>query len=159
MAPAIRPASLSDIAAILEIEDQAFATDRLSPRSLKRLVGAPGAAFLVAESEGELGGYALVLFRRGARIARLYSLATAQAARGRGLASALLNAVEAEAGRRGANALRLEVRCDNAAVRALYRNRGYCEIGERADYYQDGEGAVRMEVTIPASTKAAGAAL
>ncbi len=157
MAPAIRPATPSDIAAILEIENHAFTTDRLSPRSLKRLVGSPAAALLVAGTGGGLDGYALVLFRRGARVARLYSLATAEAARGRGLASALLGAAEAETGRRGARALRLEVRRDNAAARALYRNRGYCEIGERADYYQDGTDAVRMELAIPAMIEAAGA--
>ena len=61
---ALRPGALADLEALLDLETRAFAGDRLSRRSLRRLLGRPSAHLIVAESEGRLVGYALVLFRQ-----------------------------------------------------------------------------------------------
>ncbi|SES38437.1 GNAT family N-acetyltransferase [Lentzea albida] len=55
--------------------------------------------------------------------------------RGRGAASALLSAVEAEARRRGITALRLDTRRDLVEARGLYAKRGFTEI----ERYNDAE--------------------
>ena len=85
-----------------------------------------------------------------ARRARLYSLAVDPQARGLGLARSLV-AAEAEALRRGAAALTLEVRVDNEAAIRLYEALGYRGLGRRSDYYEDGADALRYEKPLTAA--------
>jgi ribosomal-protein-alanine N-acetyltransferase len=54
---------------------------------------------------------------------------------GRGLGSALLDDVIAAARARGLRSLWLEVRQGNDRARALYRRRGFAEVGLRRGYY------------------------
>lgn len=65
--------------------------------------------------------------------------------RGRGIARALLAAVEQAARGAGLQALRLEVRADNSAAIRLYRDAGYRQFAVRKDYYEDGAAALRLE--------------
>lgn len=89
--------------------------------------------------------YALTVFRRGSRVARVYSIAVAADARGRGLASALLADAERIGVARGAERVSLEVRGDNPAAIRLYERRGYVFKGIYPDYYEDGADARRYE--------------
>lgn len=150
-APIIRPARASDLDALIAIEDQVFPTDKLSRRSLRRLVGRKTATFLVAEADGERLGYALVLYRDGTALARLYSIAVAPAAQGRGVGRLLIEAAEARAFEHGCIFLRLEVRADNKPAIALYRQRGYRQFGFYADYYTDHTNALRFEKRLAGS--------
>ena len=93
----IRPATGADLEALVALEQHAFATDRISRRGFRRFVGSDSAAVLVAEIDGCLAGYALVLFRAGNAIARLYSIAVAPTFAGRGVGATLLAAAEAAA--------------------------------------------------------------
>jgi ribosomal protein S18 acetylase RimI-like enzyme len=86
---------------------------------------------------GRLLGYAIVRFRRATSVARLYSIAVAEGARGHGVGEQLLTAAEDEARRRGDLFMRLEVRADNAAAIALYHRLGYKAFGRHLDYYED----------------------
>jgi GNAT superfamily N-acetyltransferase len=106
------------------------------------------ARMLVAEGDGALAGYALVLFSRGTALARLYSIAVDGAARGRGVGRALLEAAEAEALARGCVSMRSEVRRDNHASLQLFRGAGYAPFAELEDYYEDHMGALRFERTL-----------
>jgi ribosomal protein S18 acetylase RimI-like enzyme len=116
----------------------------------RRHRASPRAALLVAAAAGApLHGSALVFFRRGSTLARLYSIATAPAARGQGLGARLLAAAEQAAQARGCRALRLEVRVDNAAAIALYERAGFRRIGRYEGYYEDGADAWRYEKTLP----------
>lgn len=121
-----------------------FPTDRLERDALRRLIGRGSADVLVAESDARLVGDAVVLYRRGFQGARLYSLIVHPEARGKGVAGALLEAVERVARERGCVVLRLEVREDNQAARSLYEKHGFENAGRTADYYQDGSAALRM---------------
>lgn len=140
----LRPATTADLPALVRLETEAFTGDRLSPRSLRRLLAGPTGATIVSVADGRVVGYALVLFRKDAKVARLYSLARDRAWQGRGVGGRLLEAAEAEAGARGVDELRLEVRADNVPARALYMRHGYVEMGVRRAYYHDGMDAVRM---------------
>lgn len=141
----LRPATIDDVAGLLEVESRAFTQDRLSRRSFHHLLTKGHAACLVVEDGGRLLGYALVLLRRTTALARLYSLAIDPAARGRGLGAALLDAAERAAHDEGALFLRLEVRPDNAAAIALYQARGYRHFGRYLDFYEDHADALRFE--------------
>jgi ribosomal protein S18 acetylase RimI-like enzyme len=99
---------------------------------------------LLAES-GAVLGYALVLFRRDSRAARLYSLAVKPGSSGRGIGSQLLAAAEGAARDRGAALLRLEVRADNADALRFYESHGYVLFGRRDEYYADGMAALRLQ--------------
>jgi [ribosomal protein S18]-alanine N-acetyltransferase len=90
-------------------------------------------------------GTAVLFFRKGSGVARLYSLATQPEARGKGVGSALLEATEAAARQRRCRALRLEVRTDNHSAIKLYERLGYRCIGALAGYYQDGADGWRYE--------------
>ena len=144
----IRPAIVSDLDAVERLENTVFAGDRLSRRSLRYYIDAPTVRFLVLDEAQGLIGDAIVAFRRGSGIARLYSIAIDPAAAGRGLGRRLLAACEEAAGERKARALRLEVRSDNVAAIALYESAGYGRFGLYPDYYEDGAAAVRFEKSI-----------
>ena len=141
----IRRATPMDLPALLALERSAFTTDHLSPRQYRQHLVSPTAIVLVAADESGLLGTALVFFRRESNLARLYSIAVAHGARGRGVGEALLAAVEHAAFCRGARRMRLEVRQDNAAAIRLYERYGYARFAERPGYYEDGGHAWRYE--------------
>ncbi|MBB5519301.1 GNAT family N-acetyltransferase [Amphiplicatus metriothermophilus] len=145
----VRAAAPEDLDAIDAIEAASFAADRFARRNLARLLRRPTAAFLLAEEKnGAPVGYALLLFRKGAKAARLYSLAVAPAARGRGAARRLVDAAAALALKRGCGVLRLEVRESNRAARAMYESAGFRARGRKPNYYVDGETAFFMELRL-----------
>lgn len=140
----LRTGAQADLDALCELEQTTFSGDRLSRRSLRRLLHSPSASLIVAEGHGRVLGYALVLLPAGSMRARLYSIATAAGARGRGLGSRLLAAAEQAARDRGRAEISLEVRADNMAAIALYSRRGYVEHARIPGYYEDGAPAIRM---------------
>ena len=145
---AFRRGRTADLDALVAIENAAFASDRLSRRSLAHALQAPTMILLAAETGDRLVGYGLVHMRRGSSAGRVTSLAVAPGLKGVG--RALLAALEAEAGAAGLETMPLEVRADNARAIALYRKAGYREIGRYETYYEDGESALRFEKALVA---------
>src|SRR5438552_7369705 len=90
----MRRGEVLDIDALEALERTVFATDRISRRGFLRFLGSPTASLIVAERGNAFAGYALVTFRAGSGIARLYSIAVARAFAGRGIGSALITAAE-----------------------------------------------------------------
>src|SRR5450755_4438652 len=95
----VRRSRQADLDTLWELENQVFDINRMSRRSLRRLLAVPSAAVLIAERQGRFAGAAIVLFRANSRIARLYSLAVAPRVTGCGIGSALITAVERRPGR------------------------------------------------------------
>jgi ribosomal protein S18 acetylase RimI-like enzyme len=143
MSAAIRPARASDVDGLVAMEETVFASDRLSRRSLRRLIASPTAAVLVSDDGGSLAGSAIVLFRKGGVAARLYSIAVAPGRHGAGIGRALLSAALEAAAERACTHLRLEVREDNTRAIALYELSGFVQDGRRPGYYADGATALR----------------
>jgi ribosomal protein S18 acetylase RimI-like enzyme len=141
----VRPATPGDLDALMALEAAVFATDRMSRRSLRRLLTSPTAAVLVAEHRGTVAGGAVVLFRPSSIIARLYSIAVAPRDAGNGIGPALLASAEAAALARECQFLRLEVHENNQRAIARYRKAGFREFGRRQAYYQDKGDALRFE--------------
>jgi ribosomal protein S18 acetylase RimI-like enzyme len=141
----IRPARPADLDALVALERHAFTTDHLSRRQYRRHLGSASAAVLAAVAARRLLGKAVVFFRRGSAIARLYSIAVRADARGRGVGEALLTAAERCARARGCRTMRLEVRQDNAGAIRLYERLGYRRFGAIAGFYEDGADAWRYE--------------
>lgn len=143
MSAHIRRARLSDLDALVALEQASFDHDRVSRTQFRRHLASTTACVLVVADRRNLLGCALLFFRRGAHSARLYSIAIAHAARGRGLGAALLQAAEHEAHARGCAALRLEVRTDNKPATTLYEKRGYQRQAREPGFYEDGTDAWR----------------
>ncbi len=92
--------------------------------------------YLVAqdEDEGTIAGYAGLL---GAGWqGDVVTLAVATGRWGRGIGSALLRALLAEAARRGCTEVFLEVRTDNIRAQELYTRHAFTPVGIRKGYYQ-----------------------
>ena len=142
----VRSAELSDLDDLVAREEQSFTSDRLSRAQFRRHLDSESAKVLVASTgPHRFLGTAVMFFRKRSGVARLYSIATHRAARGQGVGSALLDAVEQLARRRRCRALRLEVRADNAGAIRLYERLGYRRLAALAKYYEDGADGWRYE--------------
>ncbi|MCK9539613.1 GNAT family N-acetyltransferase [Dokdonella sp.] len=141
----VRRATIADLEALIALEREVFASDRISARQWRRHLESLTAEVFVATLEQHLLGAALVFFRRNSSVARLYSLAVAAAARGHGVGERLLAKAEHAACRRHNRLLRLEVRRENLRAQRLYERHGYRLIGERRAFYEDGQDARRYE--------------
>ena len=91
---------MDDLSALVELENRCFDYDRLSRRNFQWMLTRAHASPTVAEGDGGVLGYALVLFHEGTSLARLYSIAIDPRARGIGLGQKLLEAAEQAAGQR-----------------------------------------------------------
>lgn len=86
----------------------------------------------------------------------LLHLGTHPAARRRGAARALIDAIVREAATRQARAVLLEVRRSNLPARTLYESAGFQVDGTRLGYYRDGEDAIEMLFTLVAQRNSKG---
>ena len=136
---------MTDLDALLAIEEAVFTTDILSRRSFRRFLATTGATLIVAEAAGKLAGYALVLYPPRSMFARLYSIAVAPHIGRRGIGPLLLAGAERAARRRGRRAMRLEVHEHNGRAIARYEKSGYRLFGRHRRYYDDRGDALRFE--------------
>jgi [ribosomal protein S18]-alanine N-acetyltransferase len=131
----LEAAKASDLPAVVALERASYA-DPWSPTSFASLPDNPRVFFAVGREAGggPVVGYAIAwhVLEEG----ELANLAVAKSARRKGLGLALLDAVLADAERRGTSDVFLEVRESNAAARALYSGRGFIEVGRRKKYYR-----------------------
>jgi len=146
----IRPATVADLDALVALENQVFQTDRLSRRSFRYMLTRAHAFTLVAEQDGGILGYVLVLMNEGTSLARLYSIAIDVAARGQGIAAALVKAAEEQAIAEDRVDMRLEIRRDNPASIRLFAKLGYRQFGIYSDYYEDHMEALRFQKSLVA---------
>lgn len=142
-------ATPDDIDDLVSIEERCFQSDRISRRSFRHLITRGHARTLLARREGQLLGYVIVLFSRGTTMARVYSIAVAPEARGKGMGRQLMEAAEAAAKANACSEIRLEVRQDNDAAIRLYRLLGYKPFGLLSNYYEDHQDALRFHKSIP----------
>jgi [ribosomal protein S18]-alanine N-acetyltransferase len=141
---ALRDMTRADLPAVLALEEELFAPDTWTAAMYRdELRRTDTRHYLVAVDEaGAVLGYAgLIAYPEEAHIA---TIGVTGAAQGRGIGAQLLDTLLAEADTRSQVVL-LEVRADNEVARALYRRRGFTEIGRRRGYYQpSGADAVVM---------------
>jgi [ribosomal protein S18]-alanine N-acetyltransferase len=133
----------ADLDALLALEHASFDHDRISRAQFRRHIAGDSASVLVIGPPGDIAAAAVTFHRRNSRCARLYSLAVAETARGRGYGAALLVAAETEAVRRGCTSMQLEVHSENAAAIALYERHGYRRIARLPGFYENGADAWR----------------
>lgn len=153
----LRTMTSADLAAVLRMEHALFGDEAWSRQMLEgELAEQPRSRYyLVAEDDGVITGYAGLL--AAGTQADVLTLAVAEDRWSRGTGSALLEALLAEAARRGCTEVFLEVRADNARAQRLYRRFGFIQIGIRRGYYQpSGADALVMRRPARASDGAGG---
>lgn len=144
--PKLRRGRTADLDALVALERRYFTADhQISRRSFRHFMGSPASALLVAEVDGKLAGCVLVNYRRGSRIARLYTIAVDRDFQRRGIARRLLAAAETDALRRRRKVMRLEVRADDRGAIAFYETSGYRLFGRRPRYYAGRIDALRFD--------------
>lgn len=140
----------------MALECACFApADCFPRRSWARLVGpaqAAGTALtLLAREDGLVRAAGSLLFRRGTRVARLYSVAVDPAWRGRGWGRRIIAALARRARGRDCSILSLEVRTGNAPARRLYEELGFHPAGSLPRYYADGADGMRYRLALTAA--------
>lgn len=131
------PADLAMVNTIMaEAFDPRFG-EAWTPSQSLGMIALPGIWFSIAWSDARPAGFALA--RTVADEGELLLLAIHPAMRRRGVGTALLRSIIADARERGAAKLHLEVRANNDAIH-LYRAEGFEKIGERRDYYRGKDG-------------------
>lgn len=152
--PALRRATVDDLDAIMELETSTFTSDAWSRGTMRAELGSRHGYYLVAGVEREhpdaaLTGYAGLLAPAGSGQADIQTIAVAPSARRHGLGRALMIALLAEARRREATEVFLEVRADNPNAEQLYLSLGFERIAVRPKYYQpDGVDAHIMRMAL-----------
>jgi len=138
----LRTGDARDIAAVDAVMQAAFEPRYGEAWTRNQCLGVlamPGVRLTLALVDDQPAGFAMV--RGVADEAELLLLAVDPAQRRRGVATALLRAVIAEAQASGVVDLHLEVRAGNDAVR-LYTAQGFAKVGERRGYYRGRTGQI-----------------
>ncbi len=111
----LRRATEADLDAIMAIETAVFADDAWSPQNMRAELTGPHGYYLVAHPPGQerIDAYAGLFAPNRTPTADIQTIAVAPEARRRGLGRVLMLQLIAEARRRGAREVFLEVRADN----------------------------------------------
>lgn len=136
MSVVLRPMTAADLPEVVELEQAVFGDEAWTTQMLADELGQQPASryYIVAEQDAGIVGYGGLL--GAGDQGDVVTLAVAVGYWGHGIGSTLLEALMAEAGRRGCTELFLEVRTDNIRAQQLYRRYGFTEIGIRRGYYQ-----------------------
>ncbi|HJB64543.1 MAG TPA: ribosomal protein S18-alanine N-acetyltransferase [Candidatus Microbacterium pullistercoris] len=154
----IRPATISDLSAIMTLERQSFPTDAWSETMMRAELESAHGRYVVLEEDGRVAGYAGLRHLAGGRDADVQTIAVAADARGSGHGRALLRSLIGTARERRAREIFLDVRADNPVAIGLYESEGFVEIGRRERYYQPDDVAavvMRLELAAPRSSHGA----
>jgi ribosomal-protein-alanine N-acetyltransferase len=135
----LRPMRWWDLEQVQALDAQLFGATAWSPATFwSELAAGKSRWYAVAETtQGVLVGYAGLLVAGSE--ADVQTIGVAPSAQGRGVGTRLLRALTAQAVRRGATSLLLEVRADNEPALALYAREGFEQISLRRRYYQPGD--------------------
>lgn len=159
----LRRSTTADLESIMLLETSTFVDDAWPVDAMRRELESEHAYYLVAvdgtRDDDPLLGYAGLLAPLGSGQGDIQTIAVTQAARGRGIGRALVQALIGEARRRTVRELFLEVRADNPVAQSLYASLGFEQIGVRRNYYPGGIDANMMRLAVePAQTSVAASA-
>ena len=138
----VRKLRRSDLDRVQQIENASFGEDAYDRNLLAEFFAKCGELFLVAVRQLGVCGY-MVTCIRGER-AEVVSIAVAPAARGRGVASRLMESTLRRLRRRKVKRLVLMVKVTNTAAREFYVKFGFERVRLVRGYYEDGADGLLM---------------
>jgi len=142
----IRKMAVSDIAAVVDLDQKSFSLPWPERSFRFELTDNPASRCWVADLDGNIVGMIVVwLLVDEAHVA---TLATHPDHRRQGIGKRLLAHALLNMMREGARSSFLEVRASNVAAQEMYRKFGYEETGRRRHYYRDNdEDAILMNLS------------
>ncbi|MDD3835093.1 MAG: ribosomal protein S18-alanine N-acetyltransferase [Sulfurimonas sp.] len=140
----LREANTSDVTALYGLERELFSSENYPLSKGSFYYHAKNSLMLLAEVDGVIAGYILVLIKR--RDAKLYSIGVKNSFRGQGISQALLELASKHLKLLGFKKFVLEVRVDNTIAIALYEKNGFFIIKSLKAFYKDGCDAYLMEL-------------
>jgi len=146
----IRLLRLFDLDRILEIEHASFGKDAYDRNLFADFYHKCGDLFLIAVRGGKVCGYMVTCTggRDASLRAELVSVAVDPKARGRGIASALMESTLRRLRRRGVARFALTVKVSNHAAIRLYEGYGFHKSRIARRYYEDGADGWRMDLCL-----------
>ncbi|NLI73178.1 MAG: GNAT family N-acetyltransferase [Euryarchaeota archaeon] len=138
----IRRAKIRDLSALMAVEVATFTEERYSEDLLLFILTDSSYSTFLAE-DGEIVGSASIQIEDGE--AQLVSIGVVSHCRCRGIAKALMKAVEKEAISNGAIYMILQVSIANTPAINLYLHHGYEIMQTLKNYYGQGKDAYLME--------------
>jgi [ribosomal protein S18]-alanine N-acetyltransferase len=146
----------SDLDRLYEIDQACFPPGiSYSKRELKRFIELPRSRTWVAEVEREIAGF-VVLGEEPQRVGHVITLDVTAARRRARVGSALMEAAEEGARRRGLRLIYLETAETNRPAQIFYTARGYVKVQEVEDYYVPGLAAWVMVLWLSAGERRKG---
>jgi [ribosomal protein S18]-alanine N-acetyltransferase len=137
---------------VLSIEGQVYPRPWSASLFLSELAQRTARTYLVARADGEVIGYAGIMFMGDE--AHVTNIAVDPQWHGRKAGTRLLLAIITEAIARGAEVISLEVRVSNRIAQAMYDKFGFSAVGVRKGYYiETNEDALIMTVPNARSTE------
>lgn len=140
----IRRAVSSDVSKLFALEQELFTSENFPLSRASFAYHVKNNLMYVAELDGNIAGYTLALVKRVN--AKLYSIGVSNHYRGKKIAPKLLEAMIDELISMGFKHILLEVRTDNEAAIALYKNFGFHIQKTLKSFYLDGCDAYLMEL-------------
>lgn len=142
----IKHASLEDLETLYKIEKECFTYEAFSKKQIAYLLKSSDVVSLIAQVDGEIAGFITGLIEQhGPRIGHIYTIDVASKYRRIGAGLKLLEEIEQNFIKKGAEACFLEVRINNLAARKLYQKHGYTEVGKLNNYYARGIHGIRLK--------------
>jgi [ribosomal protein S18]-alanine N-acetyltransferase len=139
----VTPMRRRHLRAVLRIESRSQPRGWSLGLFLGELARPEGRSYVVAKIDGQVVGFAGMLFIGDE--GHVATISVDPAWRGQQVAARLMAVLCRQAIEQGATGLTLEVRAGNAAAQALYRRFGFAPAGVRRQYYKDtGEDALVM---------------
>lgn len=135
-----------DLDRVLEIESSSFVRP-WTRRHFQDEMESPGSSPVVAVTpDKEVAGY--LCLKQVLDEAEILDVAVDPDFRGRGVGRRLVDWAVLFCRERKLNLLCLEVRVGNHEAIALYRRLGFLEVGRRRNYYENGDDAILMDLSI-----------
>lgn len=134
----IRKMKVSDIPAVLALENKAFKTPWTEDQFRYELLENPYAVLWVYEEEGQIRGYydLWIIFEN----AELATIGVDPAYQKQGIGQKLMDHLTVEAMKHECENIGLEVRVSNLPAIKLYERNGFFTINVRPGYYKDQDG-------------------
>ena len=137
MSAQLRVAGPGDLDLVTALEAEVFSEDPWTPFMIAEELSSPASRYWIA-TDGSGGDQADVM-----------TIGVCAHARGAGVGAAILDALMAWSHEAGAREIFLDVRPSNEGAIALYKSRGFVEIGRRPRYFRNPvEEAVEMRAPL-----------
>jgi ribosomal-protein-alanine acetyltransferase len=144
----IRIGTIKDLDTLVDLELRGFTADHFSRSQFAYLLIRANATTFIMESQEEIVGMAIMVWRSNSNTGRLYNIVIDPSLRGHGLGTSLLEACQNEAARRNCRKISLEVRADNKTAISFYETHGFQVQESLPGYYSDGASGLRMTRSI-----------